>query len=234
MLEVPELEGIAQHQLIDEIGRMIIDSEMTLIPKIIFDFYLCAIAEVFDNQAALTAFKEEAYIQAKVMWRFSSSFEDISAMDAYFLGLFYHIGKLVLAIKNNRYLETEDNFQVSNLYNEAQKNHILITDFEVACFKTSHALVGYVIAEQLKLSEEILQAIANHHTHDFSTIGKSKVKSLIAMAQFVQNVVNHEIYDRPEDFEWEEHAETIVAELMLDDYTLDAFKSDVKEIAEQL
>jgi HD-like signal output (HDOD) protein len=109
-------------------------------------------------------------------------------------GLFLDTGALVLLEKNEAYkkvLEVQPTYPYSIIKFEDQK------------YETNHALVGYLLALNWKVPDNVALAILYSHTPTYDIFEDPKLRALVAVVQLSYCMIGEELAHDP--LETEEH-----------------------------
>ncbi|GKT12545.1 MAG: hypothetical protein ISEC1_P1523 [Thiomicrorhabdus sp.] len=109
----------------------------------------------------------------------------VSPDEAYLLGLLHDIGGFAL---------TEIDPHYGDDFIKNQFKYLSMSKYEEATFGTTHAALGYLIAQSWNVPNYISQTILLHHIHSIDLIENTKLRSLIStieLAHSISNIKNH-------------------------------------------
>lgn len=136
----------------------------------------------------------------------------MSADHAYTFGLFRDCG---IPIMINRFPDYYATLEEANS-NSAQ----VFTQIEEARHSTSHALVGYLLAQSWRLSSDTCQAIRHHHDFQLMLTSNSmlgtRAADLIALAQLAEHLLQR-VTGKSLTCEWDKMGNAIMTRLGLSD-----------------
>jgi HD-like signal output (HDOD) protein len=129
--------------------------------------------ESFPLTPALERFWDaSAQVAALSGWLAKNNHKPMLRADvAYTFGLFRDIGIAILLLRYPRYVET--------LFSANHETELSFTDVEQRDFRTDHARVGYVLAMNWNLPEEICLGIRSHH----ELLGMNQAESGVPLAR---------------------------------------------------
>ena len=103
----------------------------------------------------------------------------VSPDEAYLLGLVHDIGGFALSVIDPNYGEN---------FVGKQFKHISMSKHEEATYGTTHAALGYLIAQSWNVPKYISQTILLHHISNISAIENDKLKNLIAVVELAHSI----------------------------------------------
>ena len=107
--------------------------------------------------------------------------EDVSPDEAYLLGLFHHVGVMVLF--------NHDPEGYAKIYKDSLSNPNAVIELEMARYGTTHPIIGAMIGKRWSLPKDLLNAILLHHTQAYSKIQDNYVRALVALNQLASVLI---------------------------------------------
>jgi len=110
--------------------------------------------------------------------------EGVIAKDAYLCGLLHDIGHILL----NSVFGKDYHLAFDMTFPDMVKEGTALGEFEISLYGSTHASVGYELAENWGLPDKICKAIRYHHT---SPIPEVKDKIYVGLVVLAENILTH-------------------------------------------
>ncbi|WP_157729926.1 HDOD domain-containing protein [Bacterioplanes sanyensis] len=166
-------------------------------------------------------FWDESKRVAMAMTHIGAIIKDrIPLEDLYTTGLFHDCGIAAMSIRyQDTYLEC--------LKDAARDRTLMLTDYEDHRYHTTHAVVGYLIANGWKLPRSICKVILCHHEVAFFDFGANTDENMMmATLKIADNIVSHLIYGQ-DDSHWDELKDVYFDQLNMGENDYLDFREDL-------
>ncbi|CAK0773702.1 HDOD domain-containing protein [Gammaproteobacteria bacterium] len=149
-------------------------------------------------------------------------FSIMPADQAHILGLFHDCGIPLLMQKFPNYVEV--------LRKGNADTQLPVTSVEEQEFKTSHTVVGYLVARSWFLSQEIREVILHHHNETLLSSSDDPVlASRVALLTLAEHIT-HIFHRESNDVVWQRIGSNVLRILNLNETELEDINSDMKDV----
>ncbi len=143
---------------------------------------------------------------------------------AYLLGLFHDVGKVLMLRKHKDYLDAFD---------QANQEGVSIVTVEDSRYNTNHAVLGYLVSRSWSVPKDISQLILHHHNvNELLENGHAaNSTNLNLLAIFaIAELTDHRFLGGPHKLEWELHGNSVLTYLGIDEWELEDLVEDMTEM----
>ena len=136
---------------------------------------------------------------------------DDMADDLYSIGLFHDAGMALILEQNSDYPDI-----IKKAYNQ---NEMTISEYEIKQFRSSHELLGFLLAETWGLTTQLSNVIAYHHSPlIILATGQPKEKQMLALLKLAEHMTGQPelLTGSSTDIEWEEYGERLLRLLAIE------------------
>ncbi|OIP94642.1 MAG: hypothetical protein AUK56_08510 [Thiomicrospira sp. CG2_30_44_34] len=106
--------------------------------------------------------------------------------EAYLIGLFHNLGAVMLAKFDNHY---------ESIFNKSLSAPSQALQQEYNQYKTSHPIIGLLVAEKWQLSDLVKKIILLHHQSNLKSIRSEQLKQGIAMIQLANTIIAERLFN---------------------------------------
>lgn len=111
--------------------------------------------------------------------------DTVSADGAYLLGLFHNIGAIMMTKLDPNY---------AAIFTKSLSSPFAMNQTEIDHYKTSHGLVGILVAEEWDLDTPFKKTMILHHEPNLNSIRNLELKKLVALIQLANALVSEQFF----------------------------------------
>lgn len=115
-----------------------------------------------------------------------------STDEAYLLGLFHNIGAIIMTKVDPSY---------ETIFTKSLSHPYSTDELEIEKYKTTHGMVGVLVAEEWNLSTPFKKTMIMHHESELTVIKNPELQQLVALIQLANAMVSERffrVYKTPE------------------------------------
>lgn len=105
--------------------------------------------------------------------------------EAYLLGLFHNIGAIMMTKLDSHY---------ETIFAKSLSSPFSSNSAELETYRTSHGLVGVLVAEEWELDTPFKKTMILHHEPNLETIRNAELKKLVALVQLANGLVSEQVF----------------------------------------